>query len=52
MPIDEALVEIRTLSGRQFDPRVVEAFESLDHVDLLSPVSPDGSASWLEPAAA
>ncbi len=50
--IDEALVEIRALSGRQFDPGVVEAFESLNHVDLLSHVAPDRSASWSEPVAA
>ena len=36
--IDEALAEIRALSGRQFDPRVAEAFEGLDHGALLSPV--------------
>ena len=41
--IEAALDEIRTLGGRQFDPRVVEAFETLDHrklhslVDVASP---------------
>jgi hypothetical protein len=31
-----ALIEIRSLGGRQFDPSVVEAFETLDHRKLLS----------------
>jgi response regulator RpfG family c-di-GMP phosphodiesterase len=34
--IEAALHEIRSLSGRQFDPSVVEAFETLDHLKLLS----------------
>jgi putative two-component system response regulator len=37
-PLDEALEEIRSLSGRQFDPSVVAAFEQLDHQTLLAPV--------------
>jgi putative two-component system response regulator len=39
MPLDQALSEIRSLSGRQFDPQVVEAFETLPHADLVN-VSP------------
>jgi putative two-component system response regulator len=35
IPLDPALAEIRSLSGRQFDPQVVEAFEALPHADLL-----------------
>jgi putative two-component system response regulator len=35
MALDQALAEIRSLSGRQFDPQVVEAFEALPHADLL-----------------
>ena len=34
IPLDQALGEIRSLSGRQFDPQVVEAFEALPHADL------------------
>jgi cyclic di-GMP phosphodiesterase len=37
-PLDQALEEIRGLSGRQFDPSVVAAFEHLDHPTLLAPV--------------
>jgi len=34
-PVPEALAEIRSLSGERFDPRVVDAFESLDHETLV-----------------
>jgi PAS domain S-box-containing protein/putative nucleotidyltransferase with HDIG domain len=34
-PVEHALAEIERLSGRQFDPRVVEAFVALDHHALL-----------------
>jgi putative two-component system response regulator len=34
--VEAAVAEIRGLSGEQFDPRVVEAFETLDHDNLLS----------------
>jgi putative two-component system response regulator len=37
--VEAALEEIRGLSGRQFDPCVVEAFETLEHAELLAPVS-------------
>ena len=37
-PLDEALDEIRSQAGRHFDPRVVGAFEALDHRALLEPV--------------
>ena len=50
--LERAVEEIRRSSGQQFDPEVVEAFESLDHKDLLLPVgiplvaaSPNGAAS-------
>ena len=36
--VAEAIAEIRGLSGVQFDPRVVEAFEALDHQALLRDV--------------
>ena len=36
-PVDRALEEIWSQSGRQFDPSVVEAFLALDHNDLLEP---------------
>jgi putative two-component system response regulator len=35
MPLELALEEIRSLRGRQFDPRVVEAFDTLPHEELL-----------------
>jgi putative two-component system response regulator len=35
MPLELALDEIRSLRGRQFDPRVVEAFDTLPHEQLL-----------------
>jgi putative two-component system response regulator len=34
--VEAALHEMRALSGTQFDPSVVEAFETLDHLELLS----------------
>lgn len=34
-PIEEAVTEIKNQSGRQFDPRVVEAFLELPHLDLV-----------------
>lgn len=39
--VDRALDEIRRLSRTTFDPRVVGAFELLDHVSLLGPVEPE-----------
>jgi putative two-component system response regulator len=38
MPVDAAVAEIRRSSGEQFDPSVVEAFQSLDHAALLAPI--------------
>jgi putative two-component system response regulator len=35
VPLEVALEEIRSLSGSQFDPRVVEAFETLPHAELV-----------------
>jgi putative two-component system response regulator len=35
MPLELALEEIRSLRGRQFDPHVVEAFDTLPHEQLL-----------------
>ena len=35
LPLEMALDEIRNLRGRQFDPRVVEAFETLPHEELV-----------------
>jgi putative two-component system response regulator len=58
MAVAAAVDEIRELSGRQFDPRVVEAFMTLDHDALLSPVkvasyaAPVGAATDLPLAAA
>jgi hypothetical protein len=39
-PPAEALDEVRSLIGRQFDPRVAEAFTTLDAAELLTPISP------------
>jgi hypothetical protein len=36
--VDAAVAEICGLAGEQFDPRVVEAFEALDHGQLLASV--------------
>lgn len=36
--VTEAVADIRDVSGRLFDPRVVGAFDALDHVALLAPV--------------
>jgi putative two-component system response regulator len=38
--LDEAVAEIRALSGRQFDPQIVAAFERLDHAALVAGVGP------------
>ncbi|MBW3607705.1 MAG: response regulator [Actinobacteria bacterium] len=38
-PVDEAVREILNQAGRQFDPAVVEAFSTLDHRALLTPVA-------------
>jgi putative nucleotidyltransferase with HDIG domain len=35
-PLDAAVREIRRLGGSQFSPRIVEAFDSLDHASLLT----------------
>ena len=40
-PLEDALAEIRAGSGTQFDRRVVEAFEALDHEALLAPIATD-----------
>lgn len=50
VPIDQAISEIRALSGASFDPRVVRAFEALDHEALLAPVT--GSQVLVEAPAA
>ncbi len=36
-PVADAVAEIRRLSGRQFDPRSVDAFDQLEHAALLGP---------------
>jgi response regulator RpfG family c-di-GMP phosphodiesterase len=37
-PIPQAVEEIKRLAGHQFDPRVAQAFETLDHEFLRTPV--------------
>ena len=49
--LDAAVAEIRSLSGRQFDPQVAAAFESLDHAALLTPIG-GGAAAQRHPALA
>jgi putative two-component system response regulator len=39
--VERAVEEVRRLSRTQFDPRVVGAFELLDHAALLAPVEPE-----------
>jgi putative two-component system response regulator len=39
-PLDPAVAEIRDQSGRQFDSRMVDAFLTLDHRQLVAPVEP------------
>jgi len=34
-PVEQAVAEIEKQSGRQFDPRVVEAFLNLPHKELI-----------------
>jgi putative two-component system response regulator len=38
-PAEEAAAELQRLAGRQFDPRVVEAFAGLDAAELASPLA-------------
>lgn len=38
--LDDAVAEIERLCGRQFDPVVVDAFQTLDPVVLVSPLAP------------
>ena len=45
MPVEAAVAEIRSLTGRHFDPQVVEAFLSLDHAALLAPIEPIATAA-------
>ena len=40
-PLEAAVNEIRRLKGTQFSPRIVEAFDSLDHASLVSIVPLD-----------
>ena len=35
-PLDAAVHEIRRLEGTQFSPRIVEAFDTLDHASLVT----------------
>jgi putative two-component system response regulator len=40
-PVDDAVAEILSQAGRQFEPGVVDAFATLDHPTLLSRVTAD-----------
>jgi putative two-component system response regulator len=37
--LDQAIVEILSLAGTQFDPEIVEAFKTLDHARLIKPIN-------------
>jgi putative two-component system response regulator len=39
-PLDRALAEITSQAGRQFDPRVVSAFATLNHATLIHETAP------------
>jgi response regulator RpfG family c-di-GMP phosphodiesterase len=39
--VARAVAEIQQLSGRQFDPEVVEAFSGLDHDELVRRFGPE-----------
>ena len=41
LPVERAVEEVRRMSRSTFDPRVVGAFELLDHASLLDPVGPE-----------
>ena len=51
MSVDEALAVIHGLRGSQFDPDVVDAFEALDHRELLRPVVAEAAPPAAAPAA-
>jgi putative two-component system response regulator len=40
-PVERAVEEIRRMARSTFDPRVVGAFDLLDHASLLGPVEPE-----------
>ena len=42
--MEKAVAEIIAQAGRQFDPRVVDAFSQLDHPTLLHPLESDPHA--------
>ena len=50
--IRAAIAEIEEGAGGQFDPKVVEAFLSLDHAELLHPVRQLRPEGWAAPTAA
>lgn len=50
-PVDRAVAEIHTLSGRQFDPEMVEAFAALAHDELVTPRAAQPVAAGRELAA-
>jgi HD-GYP domain-containing protein (c-di-GMP phosphodiesterase class II) len=51
-PVDEALREVRALSGRQFAPEAVEALEALHERGALATPAARMHRPTLEPAAA
>jgi putative two-component system response regulator len=48
-PLDATLSEIRLGARRHFDPTVIEAFETLDATELLSPIGRAASGGWDAP---
>lgn len=49
-PIEKAVEEVRSQAGAAFDPTLVEAFMSLDHARLASPVTAEERVWQAEPA--
>jgi putative two-component system response regulator len=48
-PVEEAVAEIRRLSGSRFDPAIVDAFTRLDHRTLTETPEPDAAVRRIPP---
>jgi putative two-component system response regulator len=48
-PVERAVAEIEGLAGVQFDPLVTHAFATLNHVELMAPMSDTPAARALPP---
>jgi PAS domain S-box-containing protein len=45
--VPEAVAEMRRLSGAQFDPRIIEVFNDLDHFDIAGQVPEEEPVTYL-----